>query len=50
MSLIYCEVCDKQVDTDKDAEHFDQHQERTAELKAFLAETDEVRHLEGDRE
>lgn len=24
MSMVYCENCDKQIDTDFDAEHFDQ--------------------------
>lgn len=31
MSMMYCEVCDKQIDTDFDAEHFDEHD--TAESK-----------------
>ena len=25
MSMMYCETCDKQIDTDFDAEHFDDH-------------------------
>jgi hypothetical protein len=25
MSVVYCEICDKMVDLDFDAEHFDQH-------------------------
>lgn len=28
MSMMYCEVCDKQIDTDFDAEHFDEHIEQ----------------------
>lgn len=26
MSMVYCENCDKQIDTDFDAEHFEQHE------------------------
>jgi hypothetical protein len=27
MSMIYCEECDKQIDTDFNAEHFEEHDE-----------------------
>ena len=27
MSMLYCETCDKQIDTDYDAEHFDDHKQ-----------------------
>lgn len=27
MSMVYCDVCDKQIDTDFNAEHFEEHDE-----------------------
>lgn len=31
MSMMYCEDCDKHIDTDFDAEHFDDHDPLTGE-------------------
>lgn len=35
MSVIYCEKCNKQIDTDHNAEHFQGHKEESQTLELY---------------